>query len=42
MSLIAVYNGLIMNRLLEVNEGANQKTWVESISRIIETTPKLG
>jgi AcrR family transcriptional regulator len=42
MSLIAVYNGLIMNRLLGVEEEANQKTWVESVSRILGTTPKLG
>jgi hypothetical protein len=42
MGLIAVYNGLIMNRLLGVEEEANQKTWVESVSRILGTTPKLG
>jgi hypothetical protein len=42
ISLIAVYNVLIMNRLLGVEEEANQKTWVESVSRILGTTPKLG
>jgi hypothetical protein len=42
MSLIAVYNGLIMNRLLGGEEEANKKTWVESVSRILGTTPKLG
>lgn len=41
MSLIAVYNGLIMNRLLG-GEEANKKTWVESVSRILGTATKLG
>lgn len=42
MSLIAVYNGLIMNRLLGGEEEANKKTWVESVSRILGTATKLG
>ena len=38
MSLIAVYNGLMMNRLLGVEEEANKKTWVDSVNRILGTT----
>lgn len=41
MSLIAVYNGLMMNRLLGVEEEANKKTWVDSVSRILGTTVKV-
>jgi len=41
MSLIAVYNGLIMNRLLGVEEEANKKTWVDSVNRILGTTLKV-
>ena len=42
MSLIAVYNGLMMNRLLGVGEEANKKTWADSVSRILGTTTKVG
>jgi len=38
MSLIAVYNGLMINRLLGVEEEANKKTWVDIVSRILGTT----
>ncbi len=41
MSIIAVYNGLMMNRLLGVEEEANKKTWVDSVSRILGTTMKV-
>lgn len=47
MSLIAVYNGLMINRLLGVEEEANKKTWVDSVNRILGTivntlaTPKV-
>ncbi len=41
MSLIAVYNGLMMNRLLGVEEEANKKTWVDSVNRILGTTMKV-
>ncbi len=41
MSLIAVYNGIMMNRLLGVEEEANKKTWVDSVSRILGTTVKV-
>jgi hypothetical protein len=35
MSLIAIYNRLIMNRLPGGEEEANRKMWVESVSRIL-------
>lgn len=38
MSLIAVYNGLMINRLLGVEEEANKKTWADIVSRILGTT----
>jgi TetR/AcrR family transcriptional regulator, repressor for uid operon len=38
MSLIAVYNGLMINRLLGVEEEANKKTWIDIVSRILGTT----
>lgn len=41
MSLIAVYNGLMMNRLLGVEEEANKKTWVDSVNRILGTSLKV-
>ena len=41
MSLIAVYNGLMMNRLLGVEEEANKKTWVDSVNRILGPTTKV-
>ena len=41
MSLIAVYNGLMINRLLGVEEEANKKTWVDSVNRILGTTIKV-
>ena len=40
MSLMTVYNGLMINSLLGVKEETNKKTWVDSVSRIIETTQK--
>ena len=40
MSLMTVYNGLMMNRLLGVKEETNKKTWVDSVSRIIGTIQK--
>ena len=42
MSLIAVYNGLMMNRLLGVGEEANKTIWMNSVSRILGTTLKVG
>ena len=42
MSLIAVYNGLMMNRLLGVGEEANKTIWMDSVSRILGTTLKVG
>jgi len=42
MSLIVVFNGLMMNRLLGVEEEANKKTWMNSVSRILGTTLKVG
>jgi len=41
MSLIAVYNGLMMNRLMGVGEEANKKTWADSVSRILGITQKV-
>jgi TetR/AcrR family transcriptional regulator, repressor for uid operon len=40
MSLITVYNGLMMNRLLGIKEETNKKTWDDSVSRIIGTMRK--
>jgi len=41
MSLIAVYNGLMMNRILGVEGEANRKTWVDYVNRIIGTRQKV-
>jgi hypothetical protein len=40
MSLMTVYNGLMMNRLLGIKEETNKKTWDDSVSRIIGTMRK--
>ena len=40
MSLIAVYNGLMINRLLGVEEERNKKTWADSVDRILGSTTK--
>ena len=40
MSLLTVYNGLMMNRLLGVKEETNKKTWDDSVNRIIWTIQK--
>ena len=42
MSLIAVYNGLMMNRLLGVEEEAIKTIWMNSVGRILGTTLKVG
>ena len=41
MSLIAVYNGLMINRLLGVEEETNKKTWADSVDRILGITKKM-
>jgi hypothetical protein len=41
MSLIAVYNGLVINRLLGVEEEVNKKTWVDSVGRILGPVTKV-
>ena len=40
MSLMTVYNGLMMNRLLGVKEETNKKTWDDSVSKIVGTIQK--
>lgn len=40
MSLMTVYNGLMINSLLGVKEETNKRTWVDSVSRIIGTIQK--
>ena len=40
ISLMTVYNGLMMNRLLGVKEETNKKTWNDSVSRIVGTIQK--
>ncbi|TVP39559.1 hypothetical protein [Candidatus Nitrosocosmicus arcticus] len=40
-SLIAVYNGLKINKLLGVGEEANKKTWADSVSGILGTTTEI-
>jgi len=42
MSLIAVCNGLMMNRLLGVEEEAIKTIWMNSVGRILGTTLKVG
>ena len=42
MSLIAVYNGIMMNRLLGVKDEANKTIWMNSISGILGFTLRVG
>lgn len=40
MSLMTVYNGLMINSLLGVKEETNKRTWVDSVNRIIGAIQK--
>jgi hypothetical protein len=41
MSLIEVYNGLVINTLLGAEKEVNKKTWVDSVGRILGPATKV-